>query len=251
MVVYTNLSYTDKKREKRRRWKLRFLFLFTAFILCGAAYSVFFTDIFRFKEVKIEGSHALEEKEIFNVASHPFFWERINISNFGLGSVDIKKDFFRRVLTIDVKERVRYGVLCNEKSISPDMTDQKTRCFWFDEGGILFAEAPKVDGILIPQIRDFSSRQIKIGDQLLEERFTSNVLKIFEIFKKSDIAIKGLKIKDITKQEVEAELLDGPVVYFSMRFDPAFAFSVLESLKTKMNGLSHIDLRSENKVFYR
>ena len=28
MVVYTNLSYTDKKREKRRRWKLRFLFLF-------------------------------------------------------------------------------------------------------------------------------------------------------------------------------------------------------------------------------
>lgn len=230
---------------------MRFLFFVSGLILCGAAYSVFFTDIFRFKEVKIEGNNLIRDVEIFNTESRPYFWERINISNLGLGSADIKKDFFKRVLTINVKERVRYGVLCSEKSTSQDMPEKKARCFWFDADGILFSEAPKVEGILIPQIMDFSERQIKIGDPLLEERFTSNVLKIFEIFKKSDIAIRGLKIEDIAKQEVEAELLAGQVVYFSMRFDPSFAFSALESLKTKMNGLSHIDLRSENKVFYK
>jgi len=43
-----------------------------------------------------------------------------------------------------------------------------------------------------------------------------------------------------------------PKIYFSLRFDPGFGLSAIESLKsTGLDKIDYIDLRVENRAYYK
>lgn len=250
MVVYTSVSYTDKKRARRKKIKRYFLLVCVMLILAGSVYLLFFTDIFRFKEVRTSSDDLSALSEISWFPDYPYFWQSPRIENPHLASVSFQRNFLSKVLTLVVTEREKYGVWCGESASSTNAV-QVANCFWFDKNGVLFREAPMVEGTLIPKIRDFTGRNLTIGNTIFEGRFTSDVLRIFELFQRAQIALIDLRVDDLASQELTADLLQKVPVYFSLRFDPSFALPALLDLKSKLTQLSYIDFRSQNKVFYK
>ncbi|MBI5079417.1 hypothetical protein HZB06_01970, partial [Candidatus Wolfebacteria bacterium] len=158
-----------------------------------------------------------------------------------IAELKIEKYYFNRLIKISVKEREKFGIWC-----------QETRCWWFDKNGVIFLEAPSMEGGLINKINDFSGRPLELGDKILEEKFLSNLLKIFEIIEKSDLKIKSLRLEDIALQEVIADLPPLPKIYFSLRIDPSFTLAALEAMKKNGLGkIEYIDLRTENRAYYK
>jgi hypothetical protein len=251
MVVYTSVSYTDKKRARNKRLKRYLALLLCVLLAFGAAYLLFFTDIFRFKEIKVVGEGIAD---ISWFPPHPFYWQSLQVHNPHLALVSVQKSFFRKTIVLSVKEREKQGVWCGVKVSAGDVEGQAartTKCLWFDKEGVLFREAPSVDGTLIPVIKEFSSHERRVGESLLSASSTQYVLKIFDIFKEADIALVGLRMEDGKSDEVIADLLGEVEVYFSTRFDSSFALPALAQLKPKLRKLSYIDFRSQNRVYYR
>jgi len=187
----------------------------------------------------------------------------------------ITKDYLERVIKIEFKEREKFGIWCQKTQIArgsgiinadqhadpreisdlqKEISEGSASCWWFDKKGILFEEAPLIEGNLINKVDDFSGRTLKIGEPVLEEKLFSNLIKIFEVLEKSDLKIKSLRLEKLELQEIVANPLNNsfPKIYFSLRIDPKFAIAVLESLKNLgLEKIEYIDLRVENRAYYK
>ena len=187
----------------------------------------------------------------------------------------ITKDYLEREIKIEIKERERFGIWCQKTQIArgseiinadqhadpreisdlqKEISEGSASCWWFDKRGILFKEAPSIEGNLINKVDDFSGRSLKVGELALEEKLFSNLIKIFEVLEKSDLKIKSLKLEKLELQEIIADPLNNsfPKIYFSLRIDPKFAMAALESLKNLGLGkIEYIDLRVENRAYYK
>ncbi|MBI3638427.1 hypothetical protein HY227_01640, partial [Candidatus Wolfebacteria bacterium] len=64
----------------------------------------------------------------------------------------------------------------------------------------------------------------------------------------------SLELKNLEFQEIVADpaVNSLPMVYFSLRTDPIFGLSAIESLKKiGLQKLEYIDLRVENRAYYK
>lgn len=171
-----------------------------------------------------------------------------------IAELSIDKDYIHRQIKISVKEREKFGIWCvvnrpndeqikaNEEQISnkistSDVTFDKnslpfvenlgeSSCWWFDKSGVLFLNAPGVEGVLINKVEDASGRQLKLGDNVLTSEFTANLMNIFKVLDESNIKIKTLELQDLKFQEVVAESSgSNPKIYFSLQFNPDFSLA--------------------------
>lgn len=211
-------------------------------------------------------------------------WKQEKIEEFlknypQIAELKIEKKYLERTIKISIREREKFGVWCQyaQMPINVDMTQIDTdktqintddilinadrqqrqsasKCGWFDKIGILFSEAPFIKGNLINKIDDFSYRDLKIGDRILEEKFFNNLIKIFGILEKSDLKINSIKLEKLEFQEIIADKEENfsPKIYFSLRIDPDFGLSALESLKNfGLEKIEYIDLRIMNRAYYK
>ena len=257
--------YLDERQRKKRRRILKlkiyggiFLFLILA---VGAAYLVVYSSIFQIRQItlinadnkQINADNIIENLKDFFVkqskitsflrADNILIWDSKKLAEFEknpkIAEMTIEKDYFERQIRINIKERERFGVWC-------EMSD----CFWFDENGVIFSEAPMVEGNLINKVDDFSGRSLKIGESVLAEKFFSNLLKIFEVLEKTGLGIKSLKLEKLELQEIITE--SSPKIYFSLRIDPGFGLSAIESFRNiGLEKIEYIDLRVENRAYYK
>jgi len=102
---------------------------------------------------------------------------------------------------------------------------------WVDEDGIIFEEAPLVEGEIIYKIIDSSNRKLMLGDRVLDENLFNNLILIFKTLEKSGLNLKTLRLENLSAQEIVVESPSMPKIYFSLRFDPDFSLSVFENLK--------------------
>ena len=170
-------------------------------------------------------------------------WDNKKLAEFPknpeIAEITIEKDYFERQIRINIKERERFGVWC-----------ETGNCFWFDENGVIFSEAPQAEGNLINKVDDFSGRSLKIGESVLAEKFFSNLIKIFEVLEKTGLGIKSLKLEKLEFQEIITK--SSPKIYFSLRVDPGFTLTAIESMKNLgLEKIEYIDLRVENRVYYK
>ncbi|MEK7657855.1 MAG: hypothetical protein AAB366_01525 [Patescibacteria group bacterium] len=253
--------YFDEKQRKKRRWilKLKIYGSLSVFfiLIIGAGYLIVYSPLFRIKNILILGTSnvpKLEENikvffanqskiDKFFGANNILIWKQEKIGEFlknepQIAELTIKKDYFKRLIKIEVKEREKFGIWC------------ANNCFWFDKKGVVFLESPSTEGSLINKIDDFSDRSFNLGDKILEEKFLSNLIKIFEILEKSGLKIKSLKLEDIALQEIITD--SSPKIYFSLRIEPNFALAALQSLENiGFEKMEYIDLRVENRAYYK
>lgn len=232
-------------KKRQRKLRLALVLATSFFIIFGgtAVYVIFFTDLLVFKEVRTQGLKSVTEEELF--PANPYIYRSIQISHPLIKSWSAKKDFIHRILFIDAQEREPFAVWCLARDNSA------TTCFWIDNEGVIFAAAPATEGSLVRSIEDLTGRDLKPGDFILPETFRKNLFNIFAVLDSADIVPLKFELKSLENEEITAHIKNGPDIYFSLRFNPSFTADPLKSLVSKFAVLSYIDLRSENRIFYK
>lgn len=264
-------------RKKRRRFNIAltvFLFLVAVFI-GGGAYLFFYTDAFYFTHIEITGLESLTKEDVLAKNKISFF-EAIDVKNPLIKTSVINRDYIYKKLDIFFEEREPYAIWCRSvpqisiipiasdvavatstaSSTESSSTESSSRgvlsdCYWFDRDGFIFAGAPETEGMLLLEVEDISLREIKIGEYVLPDDERVTLFKIFNFIDVLNIKIRQFRLESLDKQEVTAFTEAGPMIYFSLRLDPSFAIEPVRSLTATLPTLKYIDLRSENKIFYK
>ncbi len=164
-------------------------------------------------------------------------------------SVETKKTF-PVAISIEIKERDSLILWC---SGGP--------CYIIDESGFAYTssdlDAPEVAQNNLIQIIDTSAHPAEIGEKILNEEYVSYLLTLREKIKKSDLKVsEQWHTPSRMADEVEIETSEGWRIYFSNKINPDRALRTLktfldEEIGNKKEKLEYVDLRIENKVFYR
>jgi len=256
-------------RNQKKKSKI-FLIIFLVLILLGGlSYLIVYSPVFKIKQIKISGVERFNESQIIfqlknfviNQSGFNKFLGSDNILSWMNGMVGleqkypifenlaIKKSLLKRTIEITVKERERFGAWC-----MGSVASSTPQCFWFDKNGLVFDEAPYTEGFLINKVNDLSGRILKTGDLVLPDNLFQNFIKIYSVLDKVGLKTNNLLLENIELQEMILEASGSyPKIYFSLRNDPNFSISGLNSLKQDpgLAKLLYIDLRTENRVYYK
>lgn len=266
MMVRSGI-YFDEKLERRRKRTLKikiYAGLAAFFVLfIGVGYLIVYSSVFQITRIntnntQIDADKTVESLKKFFVGQSKIteflgpenilVWKPEKIGEFlknypQIAELAIEKKYFNREIKISVLEKEKFGIWCQLTT---------NDCWWFDKKGVIFSEALRAEGQLINKVDDFSGRSLSLGEPALEEKFLSNLIKIFEILEKSDLKIKSLKLENLELQEVVTDSSLMPKIHFSLRINSEFALAALESIKKiGFEKIEYIDLRVENRAYYK
>lgn len=254
-------------------------------LLIGAGYLIVYSPLFQIKNISIfrssDDRNLTSDVQKLKENLKNFFTNQSKIAEFlgpeniliwkseksaefiknyhQIAELKIEKHYLGREIKISVSERERFGIWCfitrNYAEDNAELRGNSLResaCWWFDKKGVIFSEALKAEGQLINKVDDFSGRSLNLGEPVLEEKFLSNLFKIFEILEKSDLKIKSLKLENLKLQEVVTDSPLMPKIHFSLRINSEFALAALDSIKKiGFSKIEYIDLRVENRAYYK
>lgn len=234
-------------------------------------------DIMNLLEANVAGHSWLKAMLGFN---NMLIWpDRLSTDTISvipqLLSVSISKDYFSRTITVTVTERQPFAIWCSVgqspsevSALSAAPTEEiastssassafagldNENCFWFDEGGTLFEGTLDTEGGAIIAIHDYTGTQLTIGDSVLPREFIPALVSIVQTLQASGLAVQQVALRDLTLEEIDVTTVNGPNVYFSLRFSAADDLPVLQSIMAKpgFNKLQYIDFRVQNRAYYK
>jgi len=246
--------------RKRSRVRLR-IFLWSVAIsvfLAGLIYVGVYSPVFRLQNIRVEGISQLTAESVLNVVKPLVFhnsflqwlgeqnmlaWQerQIRVPTSGILLASIDRNLFTRSVTVSIQERKQAGIWCFGEV-----------CFWFDQEGVLFESAPNTEGSLVTRIKEDRLEPMLLGEKIIENRFLDVVLKLVSTLPKINLAIEEIKFNR-ELQELTVSLYNGPEILLSVRFDPTQTLNGLQNLRSTLNfsNLEYIDLRVENRIFYK
>ncbi len=161
-----------------------------------------------------------------------------------LASLNLETNLAGRDLEVSVKEREFFAVWC--------LSDG--HCFSIDQDGIVFAEAPEIQGSLILKINDENTRTLVLGNSVVPNNWwLGNVFESLRLIKARGFSVSSVKIKDFGLEEWEAQIYSGPSFYFSLNFVPENFSGVIDSVSKKLDltKLSYLDFRVPGRIYYK
>ncbi|KKU14692.1 hypothetical protein A3A20_00920 [Candidatus Wolfebacteria bacterium RIFCSPLOWO2_01_FULL_45_19] len=265
----------EKEKKWARFWfKLKFFIwvLAVGFSVIGLAYVVFVSNFFRVNDIVITGSRFVDDASVKEAlmlsvlsnsliknalgAQNYLFWPKeVPVEFFALlpsvSEASISKDYFEKTITIALKEREKFGIWCLERN-----------CFWFDRGGVIFENAPAAQSNLIltvigypePSIVSEELQIFPLGSKVFSDAsHTANIFSAFEILNSLGIGVRELSLSRPELREFYAETYNGAELRFSLDLDPRRFAAGLEKLNIKpgLRNLEYVDMRVENKIFYK
>jgi len=249
--------YKPEKQVRRRRFWRRVRFYFFLMILGWLTIAVLafvlYFPLFKIKKIKIEGQRRLSGEEIVSLARPEVldsFWRRllgfkhwlswseaaVHPPHPLLAKLAVDKNLWRGELKITVVEKQPHAIWCENEN-----------CWTIDEEGAAFEKIPAATGGAdSPLIR--TNMEMSAGR--IDGRLWPNLKKIIAALKENG---GGEYFIDRELQEASVKFKDGPELFFSLRFEPAAALAALEKLRTRseFNGWQYLDLRVENRIYYR
>jgi len=127
------------------------------------------------------------------------------------------------------------------------------QCFWFDNQGVAFENTLETQGSAILILHDYAQHKLAINQSILPNEFVGNMISILNVLKNSGLAVKEVALRDLSLQQIDVTLANGPVLHFSLRFPATNDASVLKDLVSKpgFNKLQYIDFTVENRAYYK
>ena len=133
-------------------------------------------------------------------------------------------------------------------------------CFWLNKGGFAFGKSGKSAGNLVLNIKDKTSRELKIGERLLKPETLAELLFLRKrISEDLGVPLKESGTSDSNLSDFYFAAAEGWTLKFTLAENAYKTLEILkqtleEIKKTALNGLAgleYIDLRIPNKVFYK
>lgn len=253
-------NYRTKKRKGIN--KRAIIFIIPLFVLVGIGYLLFLSPVFKIKEIAISGSQDISPDEIRNnlICDNIIFVTSGSIKNQLLEKfpeildLKVRKNLFKGILEVNIQEREIVGILCKEDPAFAEAT--AGTCFYFDKEGIVFKMAPNTSGSLITSIKDYSGKDFKLGDSILDKNFIDNVLVIRDnLLQKMGIKVFSFDIESYPTEKLRVVTGESWYILFSLQRDIksqllALKVALDEKIQNRMS-LEYVDLRIENRIYYK
>ena len=149
-----------------------------------------------------------------------------------------------------------------EEATEPKEIKQVKECYYLDKDGIVYGKSPIFEGGLILSINDFRPLNVELGRQVLEKDVLGLILGIDKqvpaIFKNTPQA-QGLGVSVIeifALEELNLITNEGWQIIFNTHLSATSQLGVLrsvltEDIKENRSSLQYIDLRIENRAYYK
>ncbi|MFH1552010.1 MAG: FtsQ-type POTRA domain-containing protein [bacterium] len=253
----------SKKKKRKKIWTKFFLAIVLLVFLAGGIIYSLYLDYFRIKNINIEGNYILNKQEIEenikNSISGKLFYvlpknniliistEEINnnlAENFlRIKNLEVAKNF-PDSLDIKISERKTYGLFCKENG-----------CFFLDKNGYVFSKSIFVSGdIFIKFLDERENNNITFKTYLLDINEFAQIRDFIDGLKTESVMISQVVFKKDGLFEFQTE--EGWYILLSERSDYKLSLdnlkiALINQIKEKRPELEYIDLRLENKVFYK
>lgn len=130
------------------------------------------------------------------------------------------------------------------------------KCFYFNKDGIVFQNAPITSGSLITIVRDYSNRNYELGDKIADKNFIDIILEINKnLYDEIGLKILNFSMDSHPIEELRATTSEGWYILFDLKRDIKNQLLTLkvalnEKIKNRI-GLQYVDLRIENRIYYK
>lgn len=268
--------YVSEVNEARRR-RSRFVAMSAAAFICGlfvigAAWAVLYSPLFAVRRIDVSVSGVtradavrtyMDTRVLAASAANSILgfqnmlaWPEGQFDSFApelprVRRIVIDKHYLSRAIDVRVEERVPYGIWC----------DTEARCFWFDREGVLLDAAPQASGNLVAVVHDHSGAYLRSQIKVHRKEAIDAIISIFEVLSVTDVSVREVRLVDRSLDEVHVTLVNGPKLYFSVRFPADEAASVIASLQKNSGGsgsanpafanLQYVDFRVAHRAYYK
>ncbi|HAS00008.1 MAG: hypothetical protein US57_C0008G0027 [Candidatus Moranbacteria bacterium GW2011_GWC2_37_73] len=267
-----NCTGNDCEEEKKSS-RFFSVFIFYTLLVCFigvTGYVVFFSQHLQIVNITVLGTKELNGQEIQQIVSDSLQGKYLGIiprNNFLFVSQrkfeNLLNDKFKKIRTLSVIKKF-------PDTVSIEIDERKAllvwcsseKCYLLDENGTAYSEAdfssPDLMGNNLLQINETNRRDVTIGDKIIEPSYEQYALAI-----KDSLAALGFEATgqyftpSRMAEEINVKTNQETEFYFSTQFSLDSAIRTLETVlkkeipEDKKGEIAYIDLRNENKVFYK
>lgn len=235
-----------KKSKKLRSIKLYTLLLL---VFAGLVYLIWFSPVFTISTLEVSGANLNKEQVSDLLGGNPegeniLFWQRSEgrALDARFSSIDIERDYFNRKVVVSLNQREKKYIWCFESNNS---------CYWVDDMGFMFSEAPISSGNLVTVIKDYRELPPAIGSYVLTSSMNNVLAGIVEILSELDLRTKDIIIEDIKLKELVVILRDETKLIFSLSTDPRFTKAAIKSLmeSDSWNTIRSVNLTVQGRAY--
>jgi cell division protein FtsQ len=249
----------------------RFFYWITLISFCGVIiYAVFFSGFLSINKVDVAGLQEISREAVLeniNPEINGKYFKFIDKNNLLLAqkeiiekklirgfvkieNVQIKKKF-PNVLVINIKERESTIILCSSGD-----------CYIIDRNGTAYSgldySLPEVSENKLIVLTDLSNKSIKKEETVLSSDYLEYILEIKEKAKNSaDVEIKdAYETPGLISNDIRIITAEGWRIFLNKNISFQKEIDMLrivldEKIQDKRKDLEYVDLRSENKVYYK
>ena len=284
-------SQRSNQKQRRAKKVRRIILGVFVIVVVGVGIGIVHAPVFTIDEIVVEGNKLLSQQGIIDslqrslekrgfiknllfsdnsallaMIEQSTLSQELQMDHPTIASAVVDVDPISGRMVVHIQERTQYGAWCSEQFVEPlraeddasseedvpAVTQERVlRCEWFDEQGIVFSEAPALEGALIHKVIDRSGMIPQQGDYVLDQEFIPHLREIFSFLEESGIGIHTLVLSDRSSAEIFSFHPDYPPLYFSLRHDPSYGLAGLEKIDQSLSELEYIDLRVKNRVYYK
>lgn len=226
------------------------------------AYIFFFSPLFKIRAVEVSGNKEVKTKMIQDNFAYKniFLFTKDKIRNDlmkkfpKISNIEVSKNLAKRIINLKVEERQRLGIICQVSE--QEEKEEIKGCFYIDKKGFIFEDAPQTSGSLILLIKDYSQRELILGQQVFEKRIIGFISQTKQgLLSEIDIKTLDFNILSFPAKELKVITWEGWYILFDLDSDINSQLLALKaSLEEKIQdrgSLEYIDLRIENRVYYK
>ncbi|PIR69485.1 MAG: hypothetical protein COU47_02830 [Candidatus Niyogibacteria bacterium CG10_big_fil_rev_8_21_14_0_10_46_36] len=258
------------RRLKRNRFFGRLVFVSGGIFVFGALIVGFFhIPYFSIADISTEGVRTLPEENIQHaIRAHlqEKTWGILPHKNFFVFLLTVPRleqtlmQEFPKIESLTIKKRPPHAVAISfaERSIWATLC-KASSCFYLDKGGFVFGKSSRISGSLFFAIEDMRDTNYDVGAYIIAPEKLQSIQTLLERIE----TVSGASFETLTLSgsddliaKYEAVTKDGWSIIFDSKTDTGIAIQNFISaydglLKQDLAGLEYIDLRLENKIFYK
>lgn len=280
------ISFPSALRWQKIKANWRVLFSVAAVILfaAGLAYLMIWSPVFKIKNLSVEGvnfapapaqaiaDQFLKEKLWYVVPRDSLVTfsgrelvSRLKLLSPEIESATISQDIAKGAKII-IQGRQSAAIWCQTPASSflamatsteaDDALPQSEKCFFSDDDGFIFREAPEIYGLAWPTFFGQPGQPFQLGQRAAASTTVFFASQLKKQLRAMEIEPFGFRLGVDSDSDIVVFTGDGWQIYFNLKRSLQSQIKILEALldgdlKNLRGKLKYVDLRLTNKIYYR